>query len=100
MVVIPNVGGFATFAPRLDPLGNSARGLEFVKLLNKRFSFHFLDFTPSNDHNDGGGDDDDDNADAAVYPQTQRTYRDQTVALCSYCATGGRDSSFSRIARG
>jgi hypothetical protein len=56
---------------------HSARGLDFVKLLNKRFSFHFFDFASNND------------PDAPCYPSIQRSYRDPTIALCSCCATGG-----------
>jgi glutaminase/ankyrin repeat protein len=39
-IVIPGVVGISTFSPRLDHLGNSVRGLDFCKALNKRFPFH------------------------------------------------------------
>ena len=39
-IVIPGVTGIATFAPRLDPVGNSARGGAFCFALLKRFPFH------------------------------------------------------------
>lgn len=45
MLVIPNVGGLALLSPRLDELGNSARGIEFSKRLAIRFGLHFLNFT-------------------------------------------------------
>ena len=31
---------FYPFSPRLDDIGNSVRGVEFCKLIAKRFSFH------------------------------------------------------------
>jgi len=33
MTIVPNVGGFCTFSPRLDNYGNSARGVEFFTKL-------------------------------------------------------------------
>ena len=35
MIVIPNVMGIATWSPRLDTIGNSARGIEFCKEFGK-----------------------------------------------------------------
>lgn len=43
MIVIPNVMGIATWSPRLDEIGNSARGIEFCKNLGSTFSFHIFD---------------------------------------------------------
>uniref|UniRef100_A0A6A7G3B3 glutaminase n=1 Tax=Hirondellea gigas TaxID=1518452 RepID=A0A6A7G3B3_9CRUS len=42
-IVIPNKMGIALYSPRLDSMGNSARGVEFAKRLVKRFAFHHLD---------------------------------------------------------
>lgn len=42
-VVIPNLGGFATFSPRLDRYGNSVRGGEFFSRLIQNFAFHSFD---------------------------------------------------------
>ncbi len=43
MVVIPNVGGFAVWAPRLDKIGNSVKGVEFCKKLIGKYNFHKYD---------------------------------------------------------
>ncbi|KAI0567540.1 glutaminase [Gracilaria domingensis] len=43
MMVLPNIGGFATFSPRLDKYGNSVRGSLFAKELVRLFTFHTFD---------------------------------------------------------
>ena len=43
MIVIPNVMGIAILSPRLDSIGNSARGIEFCKEFGKVFNFHMFD---------------------------------------------------------
>ena len=42
LIVIPGVCGFTTWSPRLDEIGNSARGVQFCKLLSERFAFHMF----------------------------------------------------------
>eukprot|EP00096_Caligus_rogercresseyi_P001029 TRINITY_DN1161_c0_g1_i1.p1 TRINITY_DN1161_c0_g1~~TRINITY_DN1161_c0_g1_i1.p1 ORF type:complete len:625 (-),score=135.22 TRINITY_DN1161_c0_g1_i1:129-1733(-) len=42
-VVIPNVMGISLWSPKLDPLNNSVRGMEFCKKLIDIFSFHRFD---------------------------------------------------------
>lgn len=42
-LVLPNVGGFAFFSPRLDNYGNSVRGSAFAKKLVDLFTFHSFD---------------------------------------------------------
>jgi len=39
-MVIPNVGGVAVWSPRLDPLGNSTRGVLVAKELVRRLAIH------------------------------------------------------------
>eukprot|EP00736_Rhodelphis_marinus_P003218 Rmarinus@m.15786 len=43
LVVVPGVLGLATFSPRLAADGNSVRGVEFCKLLERTFAFHAFD---------------------------------------------------------
>ena len=43
MTVIPNVMGIVTWSPRLDDIGNSAKGVEFCKLFGDMFNFHIFD---------------------------------------------------------
>ncbi|MDC0857675.1 glutaminase A [Rickettsiales bacterium] len=43
MLVIPDLGGFGIFSPKLDDIGNTVRGVEFSKKLVEKFSFHNFD---------------------------------------------------------
>lgn len=43
IIVIPNVGGFALFAPPLDKSGNPCKGVQFSQEIVKRFNFHTYD---------------------------------------------------------
>ena len=42
MIVIPGIGGFGLFSPRLDRQGNSVRGVEFCKRLVEDYPFHIF----------------------------------------------------------
>jgi glutaminase len=42
MIVIPGVMGIATYSPRVDHHGNSVRGLEFCKAINRVGGFHMF----------------------------------------------------------
>lgn len=43
MVVVPNVGGFCLYQPKLDDLGNSKIGISYFKELVRIFNFHIYD---------------------------------------------------------
>ena len=41
--MLPDIGGIATFAPRLDEYGNSVRGVRVFEALSARFDLHLFD---------------------------------------------------------
>jgi glutaminase len=41
--MLPGAGGLATFSPRLDPIGNSVRGLRVFENLSADFEMHLFD---------------------------------------------------------
>lgn len=43
ILVVPGVCGVATWSPRLDEIGNSARGIAFCREFADRFGFHIFD---------------------------------------------------------
>jgi len=73
MLVIPNVGGLALLSPRLDKLGNSARGIDFSTRMTKRFRLHFLNIRPGPedaDEDDEEEQDEEDGVDACEQIET------------------------------
>ena len=42
-IVVPNICGICVYSPKLDEIGNSVRGVEFIKELSRRYKFHIFD---------------------------------------------------------
>jgi glutaminase len=54
LIVIPGRVGMCTFSPRLDPHGNSARGLLFCQALSQKLLFHQFAISPNRVTEPGG----------------------------------------------
>ena len=42
-VIVPGVMGISVWSPRLDPQGNSVRGVDFLRKMIARYNFHVYD---------------------------------------------------------
>lgn len=43
LIVVPGIMGMCLYSPPLDAWGNSSRGVEFGKMMSKRYALHYLD---------------------------------------------------------
>ena len=89
---MPNVGGFVTFSPRLDRVGNSVRGVRFFTRLVDRFTFHTHDnlnglFSATSSKQD-------------LRQDRVMVRHYDSVVLCSAAATGDLVSIRRHLARG
>jgi glutaminase len=92
LVVIPNVGGLALYAPRLDAFGNSQRGIEFCSRLASKFSFHYYDYVHGIVSSRSG----------KVNPTIARnlTTQNELIQLCYLCARGDLNGIRTALAAG
>lgn len=60
MVVIPNLGGFAVYSPRVDKHNNSCRGLEFFRLFVQTYTVHIMEVVTEMNQKDEGDEEDKD----------------------------------------
>ncbi len=87
-IVVPGVCGIALWRPRLDPLGNSVRGLAFSKRLTETFAFHtYSDLMAEDDK---------------INPRrrTAEIELDDSVQLCAAAAKGDLIELRRLLARG
>ncbi|MFD6568934.1 glutaminase A [Micromonospora profundi] len=91
MVVIPQVMGICIWSPRLDPLGNSVRGIEFSRSLVSTYNFHVFDGLVDNNQNAGKRD-----------PRKRRheSALNDMVRLCWAASQGDLDEVRSLVAGG
>ncbi|RKR90274.1 L-glutaminase [Micromonospora pisi] len=90
MLVIPQVMGICIWSPRLDPLGNSVRGIEFCRSLVSKYNFHVFDGLVDNG-NSGKRD-----------PRKRRheAARNDMVRLCWAASQGDLDEVRALVAGG
>jgi len=83
MVVIPNVMGICTWAPRLGKTGLSVQGMQFLKMLTTEYAFHTYDKVARSQ-----------NVDPCLYHGTNEIFN---IAQLCYAVTVGDANDMRRI---